>query len=798
MALPDLRLLRDDLFVINRLSNGVYNTYKVEIQDIGVFLLETPRPPGTSPEDKYINDGPLNVYGEIPNSARTFINLHSANEYCEGKLNFKKGFYITGSDMDVTVEHDYAEIGKNLACLNGGIDASGTCMQLDMEWLAENIICNGKGLDNSCGIGIGIDLCDHSGLVFRPSGCIEVNLCPGRGINHGPNDGCLEIDLEYLSTNLSCDGLKPGPGGTCITIDMEWLSNNIRCGDLHDPNGTNSGLIDGGGCLEVDPCWVSDRWNTDNPNVPIDTGSIDIEQCRVAINEDWLLDFLKDNINEISTSGDCISGGGNLFEQPVDIALNVDCIIGKVCDQNNSLTISYDGTTIDTYSPCDGDKLIDIPAPVIPPIPPAAQDGKLKITAGTGISINRVGGQQFGANQPDGDLVEWTINATGGGGSGSPPTVACNKGGLQDGTTSGGDPCLSIDLCANSGLHIKNSGCLAVDPDECLDYQSRLRAKKFVTTGPGTAGQPAIIINAQEGKNSDGDTHTWTGFKMNTGSEMLSISSGTGYNNSDNCTGSCEGGKNIMQIVNVTGAGNARFESVGIGFFGDGDQQPVYGFGQKGGPPGGGNALTRLTVATKFFRRGQITEITRDTDARVDVDIDAVLDAFAGYSDDPTTSNGLFRWGLKKADGTEDLANRPTHPYLFLDKNEVAAVLPGLVDFIPAPSAYDVTIVYEQDEDGNDTTVESHRLYEIKADFDPATDMIPARINEFALHGLALAALRKQKARIEELEAKTTLDGTLTTLGIVKYTNETAAANSGLGQGEVYFDLSLNRLRAVT
>ena len=157
MALPPQRLLGDDLFVINRIETPDVNTYKVNANDIGIFLLEAPRPPGSSPDDKFVNDGPLNVYGEIAGSGSGFINLHSANEYCEGQLTFDEKFYISGTVHDVRVGLNFAEISQELACPNGGIDAS-SCLRIDLEWLSEEIVCGGSGLQGE-GDCIGINLC---------------------------------------------------------------------------------------------------------------------------------------------------------------------------------------------------------------------------------------------------------------------------------------------------------------------------------------------------------------------------------------------------------------------------------------------------------------------------------------------------------------------------------------------------------------------------------------------------------------------------------------------------------------
>ena len=257
MALPPQRLLNNDLFIINRITALTdVETYKINTDDIGVFLLETPQIGGGSQDNKYVNDGEINIYGKLQNTGASYLNLHSANEYCEGKLSFDEGFYITGSHMDVLITHDYATLSSELTCDDGGIDGSTTCMKLDMVWLSENIVCSGLEATGNC---ISIDLCDDiSGLTFGGDGCLHINLCPDDGIVFHPKNGCLQLDLNYLTNSLSCDGLRPAGGdinSECIEIDMVWLTDNIRCGSAGNPSADGgSGLIDGGGCLSVDPC----------------------------------------------------------------------------------------------------------------------------------------------------------------------------------------------------------------------------------------------------------------------------------------------------------------------------------------------------------------------------------------------------------------------------------------------------------------------------------------------------------------------------------------------------------------
>jgi len=731
------------LFVINRIETPDVNTFKVNANDIGIFLLEAPRPPGSSPDDKFVNDGPLNVYGEIPGGSLEYINLHSANEYCEGKLNFREGFYVTGADMDVTIHHDYAEIAKNLACLNGGIDGSTTCLKLDMKWLSENIICSGSGLDTA-GDCIFIDLCVHSGLVIDGSGCLEVSLCPGRGVIHDPIDGCLDVDLNYLSQVLACEGLQPqggDPDATCIELDMVWLSANIRCGDPTDNSAENgSGLIDEMGCIRVDPCWVGDQWNTSNPNPPNDTGSIDIEQCRLAVNEDWLLQWAKDNINDIKTSGDCISGGGNLFKKEVEIALDVDCIVGKAvaatCAQNGTLTIKDSkGSNLGKYSPCDGDKTITIPD-------------------------------------------------TGGGGGGG----------------SGWTP------CAEPPLYINGKDCLIFkpEPDTCTAL-GIITSTRVTNKVSGNPSNPGITI----GIDMDDKSATYGQFIGFCGSPIDKRIRLVGLNDwktDDPCTPSI--GSDNSDMAFFTRNKDVKDDAPDVPSAHNSEKRVM----KNSCIPISteiGKILTFRTAQDRVradyntrmnpFGLFEGYEIGHEVGEEADqaFDVDAITEALAGVGTASTIADGIISWErvsdewLQKGNLEDPYNSQPFTPVLRADR--LASIHPALAQYKWSDDSYE-KYAFSDDDPNNE---EEWGGYKLKDDPDERT-RVAVSPNDHTLIVLLMVANRRQKARIAELEAKTTREGTLNTLGIVEYTNETAAANSGLGQGEVYWDTSLNRMRAVT
>ena len=857
MALPPQRLLGDDLFVINRIESLSVDTYKVNASDIGIYLLEAPRPPGSHPEDKFVNDGELNVYGNIRGLGDGSINLHSANEWCEGKLKFSEDFYVTGVAMDVAVEVNYKHLTGELSCDTGGIDGSGECMKLDMVWLSENIICSGKGLDNSCLTGIGIDLCDHSGLQFPAEGCLQVNLCGDGAIIHHPADGCLTVNLEYFANMLSCNGLRPADGDVnsqCIEIDMDWLSNNIRCGDLHDPAGTNSGLIDGGGCIEIDPCWVGDRFNVDNPQYTIsqaDAVSIDTDGCRLRVNEDWLIQWAKDNIKNVEITGSSlclkIDGNKNLFEDDVVIDLPKDCMEtwaeGVIDNKIKDITIAgsssdcleilgnpnvaqgevklklnetclkdliageiKDITIAGGSSDCleivgnanvaQGQVKLKLnetclkdliaaeipPIPPIPPIPiteikgdscinvsmsgtvanlsfdtscagttpPPPGDGKLKLTAGTGITINRTGGNQFGANQTTGSDVEWTINATSSG-SGSPPTGACPGGGLETGT-SGGNTCLGINLCGDSGLEIKPNGCLTIskEPASCPVYDTAFTAKRFYTSASGTGNKPAIVIGTDDAKLNEGSI----GLKSITSNKdnpnfNVSFFGGGWDATFDSCGGPASGAKEgkILAVGYRKNGGTPEFGSIGLAGGTFAGQAIVHAWA--GDDPGGGtlNGVSWGEPQVKHYnrlsfditaRRGIFTDITPNTDARANVNLDNMVDDFVGFSDggDYDSTSGLFRWTLKKNDNSSE------YPSMYMDAQELGTRFPSLVDWAYGSDAYDT--IEELDDDGNVIRTD----YSLKEDLS-SYQMGVTSINWASFNTFHIAVTQRMKRRID-------------------------------------------------
>ena len=806
MALPSQRLVNDDLFIINRITANDVDTYKVNADDIGVFLLEADRHPGNQPGDKYVNDGEINIYGKLQNLGDDVINLHSANEHCEGKLTFDEGFYITGNAMDVLVTLDYATLTNELTCDDGGLDGSTTCIKLDMTWLSDNIVCGDKGLEAN-GTCIGINLCDeHSGLTFRSSGCLEVNLCTNRAIVYHPVNGCLDVDLNWLTNQLSCDGLRPSGGdatSTCMEIDMGWLSDNIRCGSTGNPSAyAGSGLIDGGGCIRVDPCWVNDQLNTGNPQYLIsdyDATSIDTTNCKLRVNEAWLLQWAKDNIQDIKVDGLCleISPNVNLFKGPVEITLPEDCMdtwtreviddhlgvitkgsgcIGAISNGGDltkgDVSISVDNTCIQKLIDDALDDLGDSEAPGA---------GTLELVGGSGITITQMDSSpnKFSANQKTGDSVKWKITGTGSGSS-TDPTDAC-------------DDSLIFDSANN---------CLSVNfPDSCPAYERAVSGGNLYSRSSGSKLNPAVVVGTLDAADNG---KAWAGIGSNvTNGSWTIYFSYKGWKNIDDCGGEPrETNKNNIRIISSVACGDnvlPHFANVGLIKNSNALNGEVQCFNYRGtdesgenqlwgGPPQGGGEYTRFSFRPRNNSYGLFPEMQAAQDTRTQIDIDTMIDELGTVSNgvERGVSSGIIRWNLKKTDETLP------YPAMYIDSNELAQKYPALVDWTATDDVYEV--VETLDSEGNFESYD-HR---VKPDEVKVENMMPGQLNETSILCAVLLANKRLKTRIDELVQQTSREGTLNTLGIVEYANETAAANSGLGQGEVYWDTTLNRMRAVT
>ena len=782
MALPPQRLLNNDLFIINRITALTdVETYKINTDDIGVFLLETPQIGGGSQDNKYVNDGEINIYGKLQNTGASYLNLHSANEYCEGKLSFDEGFYITGSHMDVLITHDYATLSSELTCDDGGIDGSTTCMKLDMVWLSENIVCSGLEATGNC---ISIDLCDDiSGLTFGGDGCLHINLCPDDGIVFHPKNGCLQLDLNYLTNSLSCDGLRPAGGdinSECIEIDMEWLTDNIRCNSATNPSAYGgSGLIDGGGCLQVDPCWVNDQLNTGNPQYVIsdyDATSIDTSNCKLRVNEAWLLKWAQDNIKDIKVDGLCLTiDQPNLFKEHSTITLPEDCM--------KSWTEGVIDGKVEDIIGLDG---IDVV-------------GNANVAKGTvSLQVNKA------------YIIE-LIDANGGGGGGGitkingDPCINVNMSGstanLSFNTACAGSGGSATGACDNSLIYDPVKECLSVNfPDSCPAYEKNLSARNLYARRSGSKLEPALVLGTLD---ADSKGKAWTGIGSNvTNGSWTIYFNYDGWVDIDDCGGHpAASKKEDIRIIQSVACGDnvlPHFANVGLVKNSNALNGEVQCFNYRGtdesgentmwgGAPKGGGAYTRFCFRARNNKAGYFPEL-QTSDVRTTLDIDTMIDDLGTVSSgaERGLASGLIRWNLKNSDETLG------YPAMYMDSSELAAKYPSLVEWTATEDVFEV--VETLDSDGNFEQYD----HKIIPENITAENMEPGQLNETSIICAVLIANKRLKTRIDELEQKTTRAGTLNTLGIVEYTNETAAANSGLGQGEVYWDTTLNRMRAVT
>jgi hypothetical protein len=163
------------------------------------------------------------------------------------------------------------------------------------------------------------------------------------------------------------------------------------------------------------------------------------------------------------------------------------------------------------------------------------------------------------------------------------------------------------------------------------------------------------------------------------------------------------------------------------------------------------------------------------------VDFDSNIDTFIDTLGSSKASGGLFRWA-KKTNSAEGKAE------LFYDSNELGAIAPALAKGYYSSGSYEGLYF----EDDNDLWVEGDLKPEDQR------SMYYYSVDHDAMSVLSFMAHKRARQRLDTLTASCTRSGMLAILGIVEYTNETAAANSGLGQGEVYWDISLDRMRAVT
>lgn len=861
MALPPKHLLNSDAFIINRINANNVESYKVYADDIGIFLLETPQYPGSSPEDKYVNDGDLNVTGPWANGGDVTVNLHSANEYCEGTLEFKKGFFVSGTTHNVIVDQDFADIADNLAC--DGLETNNGCLQLDMHWLTDNIICDGgTGLEDLGGC-IRINLCDHSGLTFDSAdGCMEVLLCPDRGIIHHKADGCLDVDLNYLVESLSCDGLRPSEGdpkAVCMEIDMNWLSANIRCGDPTDGSAENgSGLTDGDGCIAVDACWVSDQYNLENNNENNGNGlnfyqnSIDIDDCIFSINMDWLAA----NIRCGDADDETAQNGSGLIHGDECIAVD-PCWVSDQYNVTNTNPPKYtDSIDIDD---CEFSINMEWLAANIrcgDPNNPAAENGSGLINNGECIAVDpcwvtdQLHSGQGSSDPANGSIdlggcnvsinTDWLLNWAKGNINDikQDGCITVNGANLFKGDVTVGldENCVNTFVCSNlQDLSIVDSDGQAVgsyhpcsggsielpefpgqpSTEPCMNFDFIETNGINIKTAQGICWHSKNTADAAKVFYNENNSS----FRLAARVVPNDCSVPTYGPASEDVLKAAVGPKNcIWNDPNAVNCGVGRlFRTVGLVLHGeqgnaaDGKEGNIKAWSR----PGEGRHQMYIDAKSKITLPSYITQADIDKyddylanpgnytqrdllDNWMDVgrisastnltsamqtevsnfDFDNVIDKLGTAK----SQGGLFRWGAQNGKAI------PT-PELFIDPTELGTLFPALTNQRYSPDSHIKVFSNEEEawetrglkEDPNDWEVD---YYEI---------------NEDAIRTVSLVAIKRLKDRVTAAEAalssRTTM---LATLGVTEYADETAAAAAGLGQGEVYWDTTLNRMRAVT
>jgi cytoskeletal protein CcmA (bactofilin family) len=438
------------------------------------------------------------------------------------------------------------------------------------------------------------------------------------------------------------------------------------------------------------------------------------------------------------TVGDGLSGsyspcsGGTIKANPPD------------CSALGLGTLTING---DAWNPCDGNKEITIEGgdgttdpPTTGPTPGA---GKLVLKAGDGITIDKGTNNNFNANQQTGKDCTWTFN---------------------------------------------------VDPASCPDYSEAISASRIRVKASGGAKNPGIALGTSQAYNGNGP---YAGIYSNQANGSISVIRGTKWKNIDNCGGQSDGdpdklfsvaaGLTVLPHHGTVGLiQNSGGKNVSVDCFKYADSELDSGI--NGGAPQP-REYNRMCFNQTSFSRGEIPEVNRASDSRVDINIDSVLDRLGGFADDPETPNGMFRWGLKPL--AED--DNTTYPFLYMDADEVGSIFPNLVDWTPKNTSWQRVNVYAED-----GTVD-YTEHELKDSFNPATDLAPGKINQNALIGLTLAGVNRQRKRLDNLKVvddngTTTLNNPVKFEEIVKIDldklphamNDTAAANMGVSVGQVY------------
>ena len=622
------------------------------------------------------------------------------------------------------------------------------------------------------------DVCaDHITLNGATSIINGVNLSNGYGASSVTNGDlgfftsggaeCSRNSYQYAVTSAVSASSQ---GGTTTPIQITVNTKNNNAGDISIAGAAGNGKFDvgvSGGLLTGSGSMTANQ----------DGGS----SVTIGLTESAICGVMKPLTPGTGLNGsyDPCSGGTISFDPSV---------LPDPCDKMKPLTInvSGEGSGGGTYDPCAGgtiDIIID------------TQDGGGS-TGGGGDCKGKVVIKQGGTKKGEFNIC------------GSSQTIDLDAGGT--GSPGSG----KLVIVAGDGLTLKHKGSnknfnanqptgkdvewtLDVDPAGCPSWTEGISAKRLSLIESGGANNPGIVLGTKQAANSG---KAWLGISSNQNNGSFTCHRGTKGWKEDQCGGSPKGDSDKLFSVaagtsvlphhasaGLIAQGGADNESVDCFKYGTNDNTDGNSTGINGGAPEG-REYNRFCFKKTTFRRGRIQEIDRSGDSRVNIDIDATV-ASLGISDDPNTPDGLFRWGLKAMDEYDG----HKYPFLFIDPDELGARLPGLVDWTPKASAWELERQF--DEDGNEIDYD----FKLKDTFDPATELEAGKFNQNAMFALSFAGLNRARKRLDDLNI-TNEEGTTTLQAPVKFEDiikidldslrhaedDEEAANMGVFLGQVY------------
>ena len=331
---------------------------------------------------------------------------------------------------------------------------------------------------------------------------------------------------------------------------------------------------------------------------------------------------------------------------------------------------------------------------------------------------------------------------------------------------------LDVAVCSDGGIEIDNSCGLKLSKNACPDWKNiNLMTKRMYTWESGGDDKPGIMMGVKGALSGS----VWVGLSANQNNGSFKATSGKGGVNADGNCGPTMGsngdkilsvaqGYNVLPHHGTAGlisSGNKN-NGVMVCFKYSSDGSSSGDSGINGGPPQGGGSFTRLAFDTENFVIGEGTKPPTGgggnggggggdgdkpfIDSRLaDFDIDQQLEAFGGgfEQDELGLRSGdtpSVQWMMKPVDGDETLS----YPFAYMDVDTLATKLPLFVNYTYKNSAFEEVANY--DEYGTFDTWDHKLKPNLTED-----DIEPGRLNYVGLHGLALAALVKQKRKLDDI-----------------------------------------------